>query len=227
VAVILEVFPDKVEALQTLYMSAFGRVGDPEGSAYWALNMVYLKTNDPTGLLLPVINGSPEYVGMLKTVLADQPAVANLKTGQEIESYIRTLDSTTQHGLFGRLIDNMYDNIFGRAADTGGKAYWTGELEKGSVNLLQIMGALINGAGAADKALLDAKGDIAYDAISALVDRNIITAKDIANAGADKIATALENMQERLSEYDASELAALQANQETLIAQLLQDAGLV
>jgi hypothetical protein len=227
VAAILEIFPDKVDAIQTLYMSAFGRLGDPEGLAYWTLNMVYHNTGDPTGLLLPVMNESPEYVGMLKSVLVDQPGIVNLKTGQEIENYIRTLDSTTQHGLFGKLIDNMYDNTFGRVADDGGKTYWTGELEKGTVNLLQIMGALINGASSGDKALLGVKSDIAYDAVNALVDHNIITTQDINRLGAAKVATALTNIQERLSEYDASEIVALQANRETLIAQLLKDVGLV
>ncbi len=227
VAAIIEVFPNKVEALQTLYMSAFGRLGDPEGLAYWTLNMVYHSTDNPSGLLQPVINESPEYVGILKSVLADQPGIAGLNTGQAIENHIRTLDSATQHSLFGRLIDNLYDNTFGRAADTVGKAYWMGELENGSVNLLQIMGALINGASAGDKALLAVKGDIAYDAVSVLVEHNLITTQDINKLGAEKVATALVNMQKCLAEYDATELSALQANRETLLAQLLKDVGLV
>lgn len=226
-AAIIELFPAKVEALQTLYMSAFGHLGDPEGLAFWTLNMVNHVTNDPTALLSPAINTAPEYVGMLKSILADQPALATLNTGTAIETYIRTLDAPTQHELFGRVIDAMYENMFGRVADASGKAYWTGVIETGTVNLVQVMGALINGASADDKALLSLKGDIAYDAVTALVDHNIITTQDITRLGADKVTTALTTMQERLAEYDAHETIALQANRESLIAQLLKDVGLV
>lgn len=227
VAAIIEVYPNEVDAIQTLYMNAFERLGEPEGLAYWTLHMLHDKTTDPSSMLLPIINSSPEYVGMLKTVLGDPPALANLKTGQEIENYIRIQDGAARVDMYGKLVDHLYDNVLGRVAEPGGKAYWTGELEKGSVNLLQIMGAIVNGSGAADKTLLSLKGDIAYDAISALIDHNIITNQDIAKAGAAKVGTALANMQERLSEYDATELLALQANRETLITQMLRDAGLV
>jgi hypothetical protein len=227
VAAIIELFPAKVEALQTLYMGAFGRLGDPEGLAFWTLNMVNHVTNDPTALLSPTINAAPEYVGMLKSVLADQPALAPLNTGAAIETYIRTLDASTQHDLFGRLIDNMYENIFGREADAGGKTYWTGKLETSSVDLVQLMGALINSASANDKALLGLKSDIAYDAVTALVEHNVMTTQDINRLGAQKVATALTTIQERLAAYDAHETTALQANRETLIAQLLKDVGVV
>jgi hypothetical protein len=225
VAAILEVFPNQVEALQTLYMNAFERLGDPEGLAFWTLNMVFQQTNDPFVLLNNVINESPEYVGMLKTVLADQPALTGLNTGQAIEAHIRTLDSAIQRDLFARLTDHLYDNVLGRAADTGGKAYWTAELASGNVTLLNILGALITGAGTDDQALLAQKSEIAYDAVTALVNRNVITTQDIAKLGTDKVTTALSNMQERLSSYDASELVALDADRDILIAQLLQEIG--
>ncbi|QLQ31131.1 MAG: DUF4214 domain-containing protein [Candidatus Thiothrix singaporensis] len=227
VAAILDVYPTQVEALQKLYMNAFGRLGDPEGLAYWTLNMLHAGTTDPTNLLLPVINESPEYVGMLKTALGNGEDLASLKTGQEVENYIRTLDSPTQYSLYGKLLDNLYENIFGRAADAGGKAYWTGELEQGHTNLLQIMGSLINAAGTADKALLETKGAVAYDAVQALVDHNVITSRDITQVGATKIQAALSGMQARLSEYDASEISNLWVDKETLIDKMLRDAGLV
>ena len=58
---------------------------------------------------------------MLKTVLGDQPALANLKTGQEIEAYIRIQDSTTRVDMYGKLVDHLYDNVFGRVAEPGAK----------------------------------------------------------------------------------------------------------
>lgn len=227
VAAILEVYPEQVEAVQTLYLSAFDRLGDPEGVAYWTLNMLHERTDDPTTLLSPVINQSPEYVTMLKEALGNRADLASLQTGQAIEARIRSLDSGTRHELFGQLVDSMYDNVFGRQADSSGKAYWTGELEKGNVNLLHMMGALINGAGKADQALLDLKADIAYDAVMALVDRNIITTQDIARQGSTRVDAALEGVQERLSAYDATEIVSLWADRETLIDTLLYEAGLV
>lgn len=226
VAAILEVFPDQVAALQTVYMNAFERLGDPEGLAFWTLNMVFAQTNDPFTVLNTVINASPEYVGLLKTALGDQPALTGLNTGQALEAHIRTLDAATQQDFFGRLLDHVYDNVLGRATDASGKAYWTAELAKGNVSLPAILGALISAAGPEDHALLVQKSEIASAAITALVNRDVITTQDIAKLGADKVTTALKNMQERLSSYDTSEVVALEADRDILIAQLLQEIGL-
>ncbi|WP_308873524.1 hypothetical protein [Thiothrix subterranea] len=70
------------------------------------------------------------------------------------------------------------------------------------------------------------KSEIASAAITALVNRDVITTQDIAKLGADKVTTALKNMQERLSSYDTSEVVALEADRDILIAQLLQEIGL-
>jgi hypothetical protein len=42
------------------------------------------------------------------------------------------------------LVDALYQNIFGRAADAAGKAYWLGELSAGHVTRNQMIIALIN-----------------------------------------------------------------------------------
>lgn len=54
----------------------------------------------------------------------------------------------------GQLIDEIYDNLFGRAADAAGKAYWQSYLDNGGT-AGQLMVHVMNGAQGADKLKLD------------------------------------------------------------------------
>lgn len=227
VAAIIETYPQQVADLQTVYLNAFGRVGDPESLAYWTLNMLYTRTEDALSLLMPTLNTSPEYVSLLKTALGDRADLAALTTGQAIEAQVRSLDASSRETLYGLAIDHFYANVFGRSADSAGKAYWVSQLQQGKTTLLELMEVLIHSADSSDKAFLQAKSTIAYDAVTALIEHNVITNQDAQRLGQAQVQTALQGMQGRLREYDASELDALLAGRDVLIDTLLREAGLI
>ena len=84
----------------------------------------------------------------------------------------------------------------------------------------------MNGAGGADKNLLDAKADIAYEATLRMVDHNVITTTDITLLGEAQVNKALQHMQDQLATYDVTELSNLLADTERLISNLLEEAGI-
>ncbi len=227
VAAILELYPKQVASLQTFSMAILGQIGEPQELAYWTLKLLDAHTLDVGQVLSGTLDKSEDYVAQLKTILGNRADLANLMTGQAIEAQIKTLDMAVQHDLYGKVTDCLYQNLFGRAADEGGKNYWISTLESGAVNILQLTTALINGAGSADAHLLDAKEDIAYDALQHLVNNNIITNQDIAKLGEPKVEAALQWLQDSLTEYDASKLGALLNNKPNLINDMLQKAGVI
>lgn len=227
VAAILELYPKQVASLQTFSMAILGQIGEPQELAYWTLKLLDAHTLDVGQVLSGTLDKSEDYIAQLKTILGNRADLANLMTGQAIEAQIKTLDTAVQHDLYGKVTDCLYQNLFGRAADEDGKNYWISTLESGAVNILQLTTALINGAGPADAYLLDAKEDIAYDALQHLVNNNIITNQDIAKLGEPKVEAALQWLQDSLAEYDASELGALLNNKPNLINDMLQKAGVV
>ena len=62
----------------------------------------------------------------------------------------------------GQLIDEIYDNLFGRAADAAGKAYWQSYLDNGGT-AGQLMVRVMNGAQGDDKITLDNRVVVAND----------------------------------------------------------------
>lgn len=226
VAAILELYPRHVENLQTFYMTAFDRLGEPEALAYWTVKMLDAQTLDTSVVLTTVVNQSPDYVQWLKTTLGSQVESASLTTGQAIENYLHTLEGDVRQQLYGTLTDSLYNSLFGHVADEGGKAYWVGQLESSAISVLQLMSALMNGAGGADKNLLDAKADIAYEAALRMVDHNVITTTDITLLGEAQVNKALQHMQDQLATYDVTELSNLLADKDRLISNLLEEAGI-
>ncbi len=226
VAAILELYPRHVENLQTFYMTAFDRLGEPEALAYWTVKMLDAQTLDTSVVLTTVVNQSPDYVQWLKTTLGSRVESASLTTGQAIENYLHTLEGDVRQQLYGTLTDSLYNSLFGHVADEGGKAYWVGQLESGAISVLQLMSALMNGAGGADKNLLDAKADIAYEAALRMVDHNVITTTDITLLGEAQVNKALQHMQDQLATYDVTELSNLLADKDRLISNLLEEAGI-
>jgi len=59
----------------------------------------------------------------------------------------------------------IYNNLFGRAPDTAGLAYWVGKLDDGTDKKESMIAAFINGAAAADKAVLDNKTAVSLYAV--------------------------------------------------------------
>lgn len=226
VAAILEIYVAETNDIQALYMHAFGRVGDPESLAYWALSMINTG-EDAIELLKPVISGSADYAGMLKETLGNPAAMEEMDSSGEIESYIRSQDTVSSQAMFGTLLDKLYMDMSGRTADEEGKAYWVSRLQSGSVTLPDIMGELMN-SGGRDEVFLYAKTSIAYDAVMELVDHGLITNKDISlQAESGDVIEALDMMEDRLAGYSALELPDLADDRESLIESLLRESDIL
>jgi hypothetical protein len=71
-------------------------------------------------------------------------------------------DPTVQAGL-NAFIENVYSNLFGHAADSGGLAYWFGQIESSAVGLGAAVLAIANGAKGADATVLQNKITVALD----------------------------------------------------------------
>jgi hypothetical protein len=71
-------------------------------------------------------------------------------------------DPTVQAGLT-TFIGNVYGNLFGHAADSGGLAYWLGQIESGAVGLGAAVLAVANGAQGSDATILKNKIAVALD----------------------------------------------------------------
>lgn len=228
VTAILETYIDETDDVQSLYMNAFGRLGDPEGLAYWALSMVN-SGQDVATLMQPVINTSTEYADNLKEVLGNPDAMSDLQSGEAIEAYVRGLDTETRQAMFGTLLDDLYMNTFGRNADAEGRAYWVGQLETGVASLPDIMGQLLN-ANEQDEPFLDTKNRVARDATLALVGHGVISSQDISELESGvttNLMDALDTMEDRLGEYTAVNIPELASDKDSLIDALLREAGVI
>jgi hypothetical protein len=102
--------------LHELYLATFNRAGDAEGIDYW-----YAAIMDNSDWNLTTVAMS----------FFDQPAVR--------EQYPALYDHEG-------LLDALYQNLFQRAPDAQGRAYWLEQLNTGAIAPNQLIIALINGA---------------------------------------------------------------------------------
>lgn len=61
----------------------------------------------------------------------------------------------------GDLVDNVYNNVLGRAADAEGKAYWVDALAKGTVTADTLVSFIVTNLGAVDQATINNKTFVA------------------------------------------------------------------
>lgn len=83
-----------------------------------------------------------------------------ISTGQRNIADITSAFSTTQEyrDLYGgssssQVVASVYQNLFGRAPEPDGLAYWVGELESGRLGIGTVAYQALNGAQMADKQL--------------------------------------------------------------------------
>jgi S-layer protein len=134
----------QINALTALYVGYFDRAPDPAGLQFW----------------IDQIDGGREF----NTIAADFAASAE---AEALYPYLTTPAVSTP----STFVQNIYLNLFGRAAETEGLDFWTGVLEAGSVTVADFIEAIINGAVDAptatpptfDKAVLDNKIEVGLD----------------------------------------------------------------
>lgn len=125
------------------------------------------------------------------------------------------------------LIDNIYQQAFGRPADVEGLAYYAGVLEAGDKTLAEIATTITNAAGGIDKQTLNARVEAAseYTAeFGAEADYDINAAKDAVDSAEPGVYTpeltpaieALQAAQQAESDYLQDEVASNDAVAEQL-----------
>lgn len=120
------------ELIAQLYVGYYDRAPDPEGLNYWIGRL-----NSGMGLLeiaqsFSVQPESTSLYGFLSAPLVGSP---------------------------DGFLDSVYRNLFNRAIDTGGLAYWKGELANGKP-VGRVIVDIISGAQGADKTIVDNKASV-------------------------------------------------------------------
>lgn len=175
--------------IASLYLGYFGRAGDPGGQAYW---------HDHLGAAAGSAGASLASIAASFAVQVEAKAAYPLLADPQ---------HATQAGI-ASFIDSVYENLFGRAADAGGAAYWQAQLSA-SVTTAGV-GAfilnVINGAQAQDAATVANRSEVAaffsdhltivqvdYDGAADLLARSAISDVTFDDATVVAAKTAMSN----------------------------------
>ena len=124
------------------YIGLLGRAPDPAGLAYWAAQ------------LDAAIAAGQDAAVALKKLTND------ITLSAEWDAGIGANDASTQSGA-DAVVAAMYTNLFGRAATTADKAYWSAELIAGTTTASEMAVQLIQGASTTDAGTLGFKQEAA------------------------------------------------------------------
>jgi hypothetical protein len=105
---------------------------------------LYGRAPDPAGLEYwtgKLLSGQLTYEQINANFASEQSEWTDLKDGLTNE----------------QLVTELYQQLFERAPDLAGLEYWVNKLDSGAISIDEVAMALINGADAADRAVLDYK----------------------------------------------------------------------
>jgi hypothetical protein len=127
---------DNNKVVQQIYVAYFGRPADVGGLAWHA------------GVLQAA--GAPTDIVALANAYNTNAALK-----AEIDSFGTSAESAALYsGDNGQFIDALYRNLFGRAADAGGKAFWANAVDKGLMTRASAAIQLAAGAGSSDATII-------------------------------------------------------------------------
>ncbi len=138
------------------YIGLLGRAPDPAGLAYWVKQ------------LDDAIAAGQDATLALKKLTNDITLSTEWSTG------IGTNDASTQTGA-DAVVAAMYTNLFGRAATTADKAYWSAELLAGTTTASEMAVQLIQGASTTDAGTLGFKQEAATYYVGTVTDSDFNT----------------------------------------------------
>jgi len=137
---------------ELIYLGYFNRAADAGGFNFWEGQDATAQSGGQSASLA-MTNIANSFTPQAETI-ALYPFLSNPNANYS--------DPTVQAGL-ATLVGNVYENLFDRAADSGGLAYWTGQIESGAVGLGAAVLDIANGAQGADAVLLQNKITVALD----------------------------------------------------------------
>lgn len=149
---------DYFEVVQQFYVGYYGRPGDPDGVEFWA--------------------GKVDEAGGSFTAV--QEAFA---TSDEAQAFVFNDPDTGEAYTSEELVDNIFQNLFGRDADDAGSEFYTTRLDDGTFTLGTIVKRVIDGAQNEDATTIDNKVEVAQYFTDNLGDKQY-TEDDITDARA-------------------------------------------
>ena len=141
----------QAQQTELIYIGYYNRAADGGGFAFWA------------GQNLWAQNGGQSADDALKNIANSFTPQAETSALYPFLGSGADLTSPASQASLSGLLDNVYGNLFGRAADAGGKAYWAGAISRGTVSLGTSVLAIANGASGTDATLLQNKVTVALD----------------------------------------------------------------
>jgi hypothetical protein len=146
------------EQTELIYIGYFDRAADGPGFAFWEGQDAHAQAPVSSGGF-----GQSEEVALtnIANSFSPQPETAALYPFL-INPNPNYSDPKVQAGLT-TFVESVYENLFDRAADSGGLAYWTGEIKSGVLGLGAAVLVIANGARGSDAILLQNKIAVALD----------------------------------------------------------------
>jgi hypothetical protein len=149
--------PNVEQQLELIYIAYFNRAADGSGFSFWEnQNVINLNAGQPAATVL---------TGMANA-FAPQPETKALYPS--LDPYLGTpnppsLNTPAGQSALGTFITGVYSNLFDRAPDAAGEAYWVGQLSTGAVALGAAALAIANGATGADAIEVQNKITVTHD----------------------------------------------------------------
>ena len=138
--------------LDLIYIGYFNRAADSGGFSFWGGQNTTAQ-NGGQSAAVALTNIANSFAPQQETdALYPILSTPNLN-----------LQSAGAQTALGTFLDNVYSNLFDRAADAGGKAYWLGQITSGAVGLGAAVLAIANGAQGTDAIEVQNKIAVALD----------------------------------------------------------------
>jgi len=172
---------DYTSLVQEFYVGFYGRPADADGLKYWSERVDFFN-GDFTSVLNAFANSA------------------------EADEYVYTDPDTGDKYTNTELVENVYQDLFGRAADDAGLEWYVGKLDSGEYTVQDVVKRVIDGAQGEDSTVLANKVKVAEYFTDNLGD---------ATYGSDEIADARAVLSD-VEADDASVLAALDLADSTI-----------
>ena len=140
------------QQLELIYIAYFDRAADNDGYTFWEVQNVQTKANGQNAALA-LTNIANSFAPQPETY-ALYPFLST--PGLNLNSPAGQTGLTT-------FITNLYENLFARAPDATGQAYWVGQISSGAVGLGAAALAIANGATGTDAIEVQNKIAVALD----------------------------------------------------------------
>jgi hypothetical protein len=149
---------------ELIYIGNFNRSADAGGFSFWEGQDASAQAGGQHAALA-LTNIANSFTPQAETI-AIYPFLSNPNPN---------FSSPTVQTRLNTFIENVYGNLFGHTADSGGSTYWTGQIESGAVGLGAAVLAIANGASGSDATILQNKIAVALDFTNLTTAANLST----------------------------------------------------